>query len=100
MLPAPMESSRHQSETIGADGGETSKFVQSAQRQTALAKLKPSEEVECIGVESLRRRISWSEEEGFAVELGSPEEAVAGIKRMTNLRRLARRADFLSLRIS
>jgi hypothetical protein len=46
MLPAPRESSRQQSETTGADGGETSKFVQSAQRQTALAKLKPSEEVE------------------------------------------------------
>jgi hypothetical protein len=46
MLPAPVESSRDQSETIAADGGETSKFVQSAQRQTALAKLKPSEEVE------------------------------------------------------
>jgi hypothetical protein len=46
MLPALMESSRHQSETTGADGGETSKFVQSGQRQTALAKLKPYEEVE------------------------------------------------------
>ncbi len=46
MLPAPMESSMYQSETIGVDGEETSKFVQSAQRQTALAKLTPSEEGE------------------------------------------------------
>jgi hypothetical protein len=57
MLPAPVESLRDRFETIGADGGEMSNSVQSAQRQTALAKLKPFEEVERIRGESLQHLI-------------------------------------------
>jgi hypothetical protein len=65
MLLAPMESLKGRFETIGADGGETSNSVQSAQKQIALAKLKPFEEVERIRGESLRRAIPWSEAEDF-----------------------------------
>jgi hypothetical protein len=40
--------------------------MQSAQKQTALAELKPFEEVERIRGESLWRAIPWSEAEDFA----------------------------------
>jgi hypothetical protein len=59
MLPAPMESSRGRFETIEADGGETSKFALSAQRQTALAELRPFEEVEWVRNLSLCCSMPW-----------------------------------------
>lgn len=59
MLPAPMESLRDRFETIGADGGGTSMFVQSVRRQTAPVKLLASEEVGWVRSLSLWCSMPW-----------------------------------------
>jgi hypothetical protein len=77
MLPAPMASSQDRFETVGGDSGETSNFVQSAQRQIALADSKPSEEIEWVWGESFRRSIPRREKKDSALIWSLPEVAVA-----------------------